>query len=134
MNENELWPIASPLGPDGNEYSPTSHPGAALSFLDLVILNLLESSPMTGYVIRKRLIAQFRLRVSFGTLYPRLKAFERDGIVQGSEVTGEFAARNTGTNYELTSAGKTILQDGLRKFEGSLRKIRSEEPTRLARF
>ncbi len=104
MNENKLWPIERTIGPDG--YSSLNElEDAGLSFLDLVILTLLESSPMTGYVLRKRLLTQFRLRASYGTLYPKLKTFERGGIVKSSSVTGEFAARNTGTNYESDVLG-----------------------------
>jgi len=82
---------------------------------------------MTGYVLRKRMVTEYRLRASYGTLYPRLKAFEKIGIVKSSSVMGEFASRNTGTNYELTPSGKAVLDENLKKFEGSLRKIKSKD-------
>jgi DNA-binding PadR family transcriptional regulator len=98
---------------------------SSLSFLDLVILSLLDSAPMTGYVLKKRLAAQYRLKASFGTLYPRLKTFEKKGVLQTSERNGEFASRASGTNYLLTKPGKKLLLEGLQNFERFLEKIKT---------
>ena len=98
----------------------------SLNFLDLVVLSMLESVPMTGYVLKKRLVTQYRLKVSYGTLYPRLKYFEKGGIIRNSKIAGEFAARKSGTNYELTPDGKRILNRNLRVFQGFLGRIGSK--------
>jgi DNA-binding PadR family transcriptional regulator len=101
--------------------------GVGLSFLDLVMLSLLGSASMTGYVLKRRLAAQYRMKASYATLYSRLKALEKEGILGASESFGEFASRNSGINYKLTPLGKTLLEQNLQKIDGSLKKIRLKE-------
>jgi len=101
---------------------------SGLSFLDLVVLSLLDSSPMTGYVLKKRLEKQYHLKASYGTLYPRLKVFEKVGILKDSELNGKFATRSSGVNYVLTPLGRKILDLNLKRFDGLLQKLRSKEP------
>lgn len=103
----------------------------SLNFFDLVVLSMLESVPMTGYVIKKRLFVQYRLKVSYGTLYPRLRYLEERGIIRNSNVAGEFAARKSGTNYGLTRDGKKVLDRNLRTFQGFLGRI-DRNPIRTA--
>ncbi len=97
------------------------------AFLDLVILSMLESVPMTGYVLKKRLVSQFRLKASYGTLYPKLRSLEKEGIIRSSKVRGGFASRSSGISYELTAAGKKSLESNLQSFDGFLRRIRQKE-------
>ena len=104
---------------------------SGLSFLDLVVLSLLDSSPMTGYVLKKRLEKQYHLKASYGTLYPRLKVLEKEGILKDSEFYGKFAARSTGVNYALTPLGRKILDKNLKRFDGLLQKLKSKEPVFL---
>jgi DNA-binding PadR family transcriptional regulator len=130
MSESDYAPVGNPIGGDSNHDNPITRriqEEIALSFLDLVILSLLESSPMTGYVLKKRLGKQYHLKASYGTLYPRLKALEKEGILKDSQNFGQFATRSSGTNYTLTPLGKAILDQNLRKFDGFLQKIRSKE-------
>lgn len=114
---NNLNPLLSEDSESQNEFP--------LNFLDLIVLSMLESVPMTGYVIKKRLVMQYHLKVSYGTLYPRLKFLEKRGIVRNSAITGEFAVRKSGTNYELTIEGKKVLDRNLRLFQNFLGKIDS---------
>jgi len=93
-----------------------------LSLHDLVVLFILDSEPTTGYVLRKKLSEQFRLRSSFGTLYPRLKSFEKDGVI--TQVGRESSVRGSGVSYELTPVGKKLLSENLRVFNGFLQKIK----------
>jgi len=129
MSENNYAPVGHTIG---DETMLTSFPelelDPELSFLDLVILSLLNSSPMTGYVLKKSLVKQYRLKASYGTLYPRLKTLQKEGILKDSENLGKFASRSTGTNYELTPLGRKILDQNLRRFDGLLQKIRAKDP------
>lgn len=95
-----------------------------LSFLDLVILSLLDPVPMTGYVLKKMLSTQYGLSISYGTLYPRLKSLEREGILRDSKSAGKYAARNSGTNYEITPSGRSVMYQQIQKFQGALLRIR----------
>ncbi|HYB04449.1 MAG TPA: PadR family transcriptional regulator [Nitrososphaerales archaeon] len=129
MSKNDYAPVGHTIG---DETMLTSFPelelDPELSFLDLVILSLLNSSPMTGYVLKKSLVKQYRLKASYGTLYPRLKTLQKEGILKDSENLGKFASRSTGTNYELTPLGRKILDQNLRRFDGLLQKIRANDP------
>ena len=68
-------------------------------------LSLLDAIPMTGYGIKKYFLSYFGINISFGTLYPRLKYFEKLEIIKPTIV-----CRSRGTSgifYELTVKGKT---------------------------
>lgn len=127
MSESDYAPVGNTIGSKAVLTSPELKLESGLSFLDLVILSLLDSSPMTGYVLKKRLVWQYRLKASFGTLYPRLKTLQKEGILKDSEIFGKFASRSSGTNYQLTPLGRKILDQNLRRFDGLLQKIRTKD-------
>jgi len=94
-----------------------------MTLVDLAMLSLLESVPMTGYALRKMLVSQFGLKTSYGTLYPRLKSLEKSGIIKYSDNTGLLSARKSGINYELTRNGKQVFAFNLRLFQEFLKRI-----------
>ncbi|GAB3683682.1 PadR family transcriptional regulator [Angustibacter aerolatus] len=79
--------------------------------LELAVLGLLHDSPLHGYELRKRLTAvlgPFRA-LSYGTLYPCLKALSERGCITQSQpdaADGRGTARRARIVYELTAAGK----------------------------
>jgi DNA-binding PadR family transcriptional regulator len=80
--------------------------------LELAILGLLHDSPMHGYELRKRLNAMlgaFRA-LSYGTLYPALKALLAEGLIrEAGHVDGPappLAGKRARIVYELTAEGK----------------------------
>lgn len=82
--------------------------------LDLAVLGRLTDGPRHGYEIRKSLmtgLGVFRT-LSFGSLYPRLRALEERGLVT-STVTDTLphalAGRRSRIEYELTPRGKEHL-------------------------
>jgi DNA-binding PadR family transcriptional regulator len=86
--------------------------GAAL---ELAILGLLHDAPMHGYELRKQLIALLGWGrvLSYGTLYPCLKALTKDGYIVADpdtatlEVMGtEPRGRRNRIVYQLTADGK----------------------------
>jgi DNA-binding PadR family transcriptional regulator len=97
-----------------------------LSFLDLIILHLLDSAPVTGYLLRKRLASQFGLKSSYGTIYPRLKSFEKDQLIR-IFTTRQSVEKSFGVNYELTPYGKSILARNLYAFDYSLKRAKGRE-------
>lgn len=98
--------------------------GFQVSLLDLVLLYLIDSEPTTGYILKKKLTDQFRLRSSFGTLYPRLKVFEKEGIVKIIQHNTGAQLRNSGIHYEITLKGKLLLAENLRAFNGFLQRVK----------
>ncbi len=80
--------------------------------LELAVLGLLHDSPMHGYELRKRLnvvLGAFRA-LSYGTLYPALKALLADGLIrEAGRVDGPapaLAGKRARIVYELTAEGK----------------------------
>ena len=80
--------------------------GAAL---EVAVLGLLHDAPMHGYELRKQvnaLLGWGRL-LSYGTLYPCLKALGRDGyIVADTPPVPEDRGRRAKIVYRLTAEGK----------------------------
>ena len=86
--------------------------------LDLAILGRLSDGPLHGYELRKRLVATlgtFRT-LSFGSLYPRLRALQdREWIsaTDSSTLPHALAGKRSRVVYELTAAGKEELASTL---------------------
>ena len=92
--------------------------GWKITLADFQILSLLDAIPMTGYGIKKYFLSYFGINISFGTLYPRLKYFEKLEIIKPTIV---YRSRGTsGIFYELTAKGKTELELGWKYFQKTL--------------
>ena len=87
--------------------------------LELAILGVLHESPMHGYEVRKRLNSRLGVfqTLSFGTLYPAMKAMVAKGWIAelGTSSPSEVAAsplsgRRARTVYEITAVGKEHFQ------------------------
>jgi DNA-binding PadR family transcriptional regulator len=91
-----------------------------IGFLDLQILSLLSSQPMTGYCLRKNLHLRFGTWTSFGTLYPHLKFLEKIQVLSSSSKTRSPTSAEVIT-YELTEKGSADLKKGLISFQDSIR-------------
>ena len=90
--------------------------------LELAILGVLHESPMHGYEVRKRLNSRLGTfaTLSFGTLYPAMKALLAKGWIDeiGHSAPSEVAAsplsgRRARTVYEITAVGKEHFQAGV---------------------
>lgn len=88
--------------------------GAAL---ELAVLGLLHDTPMHGYELRKQLnvLLGWGRLLSYGTLYPCLKALTRDGyIVADTEPpSGEVLSRRKRIVYRLTAEGKERFAEAM---------------------
>ena len=76
-----------------------------------LIMGLLSHEPMSGYDIKKRLeVAMSHMwDLSYGQIYPTLRALESEGLV-----TMEMIVSESGPNrkvYTITQAGKAALRD-----------------------
>lgn len=83
--------------------------------LELAVLGLLADSPMHGYELRKQvnsLLGWTRL-LSYGTLYPSLKALGRAGyiVADNDEPVDRGTRRRPRIVYRLTAEGKERLTE-----------------------
>jgi DNA-binding PadR family transcriptional regulator len=86
--------------------------GAAL---EVAVLGLLHDAPMHGYELRKQvnaLLGWGRI-LSYGTLYPALKALGRDGYIVADEAEPEARGRRAKIVYQLTAEGKEHFAQAL---------------------
>jgi DNA-binding PadR family transcriptional regulator len=88
--------------------------------LETAILGLLKESPLHGYELRKRLnlvLGSFRA-LSYGSLYPALKALVTRGLIVGTDsaelnaahLAPALSGKRSRIVYELTAEGKEHLQ------------------------
>jgi DNA-binding PadR family transcriptional regulator len=81
-----------------------------------IILGLLSHEPMTGYDIRQvaeRSIGRFWSDLSYGQIYPTLKALEKEGFVSKSVKVEE--GQRVRKIYSITQDGIENLQDWLKE-------------------
>lgn len=89
--------------------------------LDLAILGRLADGPQHGYEIRKSLLSGLGVfrTLSFGSLYPRLKALDARGLIASAGPSTDdalphpLAGRRSRIVYELTRSGKEFLATAL---------------------
>ena len=78
--------------------------------LEFAVLGLLHEGPQHGYELRKRLnlaLGPFRA-LSFGTLYPALRALVAHGYLsESADPASAPASRRPRITYELTDAGRS---------------------------
>jgi DNA-binding PadR family transcriptional regulator len=87
--------------------------GAAL---ELAVLGLLHDAPMHGYELRKQLnsVLGWGRVLSYGTLYPCLKALGKVGYIVADETAGVPArGRRARIVYKLTAEGKEHFSQSL---------------------
>lgn len=87
-----------------------SRPDLLQGTLDLLILRTLQSGPMHGWAISRRIqqVSDDVLTVQQGSLYPSLHRLERRGWISASWGASENNRR--AKFYELTEAGREALE------------------------
>jgi len=76
-------------------------------FLDLLILQLVETQPAWGYKIIKETEAEYGVKLRHGALYPMLNALEANGFIMSRKELEKGRVRKI---YEITPEGKKLLQ------------------------
>jgi len=92
----------------------------AKSFLDILILQLVESEATWGYVIIKRTEEQYKVKLRHGALYPMLNRLETIGLVKSRRELQKGRVRKI---YEITPSGRQLLD----AYYGFIRKQMSKK-------
>lgn len=111
--------------------SPNPEPPAVeLSPTGRVILGMIAFGKRTGYDIKTFVdrTARYFWAASYGQIYPELKRLEDQGLVSGRAEPSGGRAR---TVYELTDAGKAVLEHWLAADEAPSYELRDEGMLKL---
>jgi PadR family transcriptional regulator PadR len=79
----------------------------AKSFLDVLILQLIESKATWGYDIIKKTEANYKVKLRHGALYPMLNILEKKGYITSRKELERGRQRKI---YEITSEGRKLLK------------------------
>jgi len=78
----------------------------AKSFLDILILRLVDAEATWGYNIIKKTEMEYDVKLRHGALYPMLNKLEKGGLVKSRKELQKGRARKV---YQITDAGKQLL-------------------------
>jgi PadR family transcriptional regulator PadR len=77
------------------------------NLLDIQLLRMVQAQPLWGYKIKKKVEANFNLKLRHGALYPMLNNLEQKGFLISERQTQGGRARKV---YTITKNGKEYLQ------------------------
>jgi PadR family transcriptional regulator PadR len=76
-------------------------------FLDILILQLVQTQPTWGYNIIKKTEAKYGVKLRHGALYPMLNTLQARGLITSTKELKKGRVRKT---YKITPEGKKFLQ------------------------
>ena len=79
----------------------------AKGFLDLLILQLIETQPTWGYDIIKTTEAKYKFKLRHGALYPMLNNLKTKGLIKCRKELQKGRVRKI---YEITEEGRILLK------------------------
>jgi PadR family transcriptional regulator PadR len=97
-------------------YEKKVHEKFVRSFLDIIVMVVLDSTPAHGYEIMAIVHKEFGVLLSPGTLYPLLHSLEDNGLIEASYDDGKIV-------YRINSKGKQKFKDTLKAFSLSVEKM-----------
>jgi PadR family transcriptional regulator PadR len=77
------------------------------NLLDIQLLRLIQTQPLWGYRIKKKVEADFHVKLRHGALYPMLNLLESKGFLTSQKQHKGGRARKV---YTITKDGKEYLQ------------------------
>ncbi len=86
------------------------------TFLDIVVLTMLNGKPMYGYKLIAAVHNEFGVLLSPGSLYPLLHSLEDNKLVKSSFHGGKIV-------YEVTRNGKNKFKSVLTAYKTAMRKM-----------
>ncbi len=90
------------------------------NLLDVHILRLIQTEPMWGYKIMKRIETLFGIKIRHGALYPLLNLLEAKGFLRSMKQTKRGRMRKV---YEITSKGVGFIESYYASLREQLQKI-----------
>lgn len=86
------------------------------TFLDIVVLALLNGKPMYGYRVIGAVHKEFGVLLSPGSLYPLLHFLERNGLIASSFCKGKIV-------YQTTHTGKVKFEKTFVAYKQSIQRM-----------
>lgn len=80
---------------------------------DIFIFHILNTSPKSGYEIKKQLSRLFGVAISYGTLYPHLHSLEKKDLINGEWVPNKRNQMLRKREYTLTPTGREVLRTSI---------------------
>jgi PadR family transcriptional regulator PadR len=77
------------------------------NLLDIQLLRMVQAQPLWGYKIKKKVEANFNIKLRHGALYPMLNSLEKKGFLTSQKQTKGGRARKI---YTITKKGTEYLQ------------------------
>ena len=77
------------------------------NLLDIHLLRMVQTQPLWGYKIKKKVEANFQIKLRHGALYPMLNSLEQKGFLTSQMQTKGGRTRKV---YNITESGKEYLQ------------------------
>ena len=90
------------------------------NFLDVHVLRLIQTEPMWGYKIIKRIKTLFGIKIRHGSLYPLLNSLEEQGLLESRQETKQGRVRRI---YEITPKGSQLIEYYYESLRGQLQKL-----------
>jgi len=77
------------------------------NFIDFQILRLIQTEPMWGYSILKKIEDKYGIKIRHGALYPLLNSLEANDYIRSKREIQKGRIRKT---YTITEKGKQLIQ------------------------
>ena len=77
------------------------------NLLDIHLLRMVQAQPQWGYKIKKKVEANFQIKLRHGALYPTLNSLEQRGFLASQTQTKGGRTRKV---YNITESGREFLQ------------------------
>jgi DNA-binding PadR family transcriptional regulator len=94
------------------------------TFLDILVLRLIQAEPMWGYRIIKKTEKLFEIKLRHGALYPLLNTLETGGYVRSEKTTKRGRVRKV---YKITTKGTELLEAYHEVLKEQLKKLDIKE-------
>jgi PadR family transcriptional regulator PadR len=78
------------------------------NLLDIQLLRMVQAQPLWGYKIKKKVEANFNMKLRHGALYPMLNSLEKKGFLTSQKQTKGGRARKI---YTITKKGTEYVQN-----------------------
>ena len=77
------------------------------NLIDIQLLQMVQAQPLWGYKIKKKMEANFHIKLRHGALYPMLNSLEQKGFLTSQRQTKGGRVRKV---YTITKNGREYLQ------------------------